>query len=413
MPDFFDAISPAGAYDGISKNYTLPTAPNPPESLYLILDGVSLVKDLDFTISAANITLNFNAPKSTDIFKAYYQVQSAIPNDTPINYVFNDIPHGNCDGYNISFTLDTTPQPSSSLMLTMDGVYLFAGIDYSILKYTVTFNVPPNPGSILLASYRISPYPTGVRSDGYPKSLIIPYIRNYLNDPNRVLWSDDQILLWATQAEIEITQRLSIYWIKFPLAIVKGQGTYSMPINLKGITRITYRGTPIEMLTQKQVSNLSPVYRTQQSKVMYAYLQFEGYYTLRLFCTPDENLPTISVDYEIYTDKNLANEFQIGAYFYATESDPNFIVPDYLYKRTVRYYICWKAFSVEGDGQDIDVGAYYRQKFEEQMQRNIIFLGKIYAAKERQLQPQYLNNMRKIARPVLPPNFGPVVPPYK
>lgn len=242
------------------------------------------------------------------------------------------------------------------------------------------------------------------------KINLLPYIRNYLNDPNGLLWTDTQLSRYLSQAEVDITQRSQIYWAKFPLALTNGVGTYTMPANLKGITRMTYRGTPVEMLTQSQIADLTPTYRTQVSRVMYAYLQFEGYYTLRLFCTPYENLPILSVGNDIYTDKNILNEFQISAYFFAIESTPYFIIPDYIFRRTMRYFVCWKAFLAEGDGQDAQVAGYYAKKYDAQIQNNDRFLSKIYASKERQYQPGYLNNQRKVARPVLPPNFGPVIP---
>lgn len=248
------------------------------------------------------------------------------------------------------------------------------------------------------------------RSNSILKTSLVPYIRNYLNDPNGLLWTDTQLNRYINQAEVDITQRSAIYWGKFPLALINGTGTYTMPANLRGITRMTYRGTPVEMLTQNQIADLTPTYRTQVSRVMYAYLQFEGYYTLRLFCTPYENLPILSVGNDIYTDKNILNEFQISAYFFATESATTFVIPDYLIRRTIRYFTCWKAFTAEGDGQDTQVAGYYQKKYEAQIQSNDGFISKIYASKERQYQPGYLNNNRRVARPVLPPNFGPTIP---
>lgn len=409
MPSFFDSITLSGAYDGVSQTYTIPQTPNPSNSLYLIYDGVLLIDGYDFNLVGRVINFITLKPKTKDILRAYFQVNSSDPNDPQPNFYFNEVPSGSIDGNNKIFTLANAPIPSISLLLTLDGVYLTPVLDYTISNAIITFIAAPAIGSILLATYRVT---YNVRLSSNIKSNLIPYIRNYLNDPNSKLWTDGELQRWISQAELEVTQRVNIYWIKFPLALVKGQGTYQMPVNLKGITRMTYRGTPVEMLTQNQIAMMSPTYRTQISKVLYAYLQFEGYYTLRLFCIPNEDLPIISTGNDIYTDKNLLNEFQISAFFYSMESAPNFIIPDYLTARTIRYYVCWKAFSIEGSGQDIKIGSYYRQKFEEQMARNIGFFSKIYAAKERQLQPQYLNIMRKVTRPVLPPNFGPIVNPY-
>jgi len=405
MPSFFDSITPAGAYDGVSKIYTLPAAPSPPDVLLLLFDGILLNPNIDYTLIDNVITFSAIIPVKKTILRAYFQIDSPAPVDETIEFVNNETPY--YIGVN-QYTLQQIPVPMESLRLTMDGVSLFQGIDYDIVGKVITFRYTVPSNAILTANYRLL---LEFRIKQYAKSGIISYIRGYLNDPAAVIWSDAELLQWISQAEMEITQRLSIYWIKFPLALYAGQGLYDMPENLKGITRLTYRSTPVEMITQYQMATLVPTYRNQQSRVLYASLQFEGYYTLRLFCTPYEDLPALSQGNDIYTDKNLLNEFQISAYFYSSETTPYIITPDYLARRTIRYYVMWKAFSIEGNGQDINVAGYYRQKFEEQMAKNTVFYDKIYASKERQLQPQFLNVKRRVARPVLPPNYGPIVPP--
>lgn len=405
--NFTDSVKPSGVYDGVNQIFLLPAAPTPAASLYLVYNGLLLTQDLDYHLVGNQITLIYLAPSSTDIFTAFYRTLGSAVELTQ-NISTLEVPSGIVNGINKIFTLAITPNPPSSLIVAVNGLTQTQGIDYTLAGNTITFIFAPLDGALLVAGYRYYSIITD-RFHGELKSDLVPYIRNYLNDPAGVLWTDTQLTRFINQGEVDITQRLAIYWAKFPLALTNGVGLYTMPANLRGITRMTYRGTPVEMLTQSQLGDLTPTYRTQISRVMYASLQFEGYYTLRLFCTPYENLPAISVGNEIYTDKNILNEFQISAYFFATESNPYSIVPDYLFRRTVRYFVCWKAFIMEGDGQDIQVGGYYAKKYEAQIQNNERFVSKIYAAKERQLQPGYLNNNRRVARPVLPPNFGPTI----
>jgi hypothetical protein len=77
-------------------------------------------------------------------------------NAAPIVFVDSEIPSGVVDGANATYTLANAPSPQSSLLLYRNGLFMTAGIDYSISAATITF-VPgaiPQTGDLLTASYR-------------------------------------------------------------------------------------------------------------------------------------------------------------------------------------------------------------------------------------------------------------------
>lgn len=73
-------------------------------------------------------------------------------------FVENEVPTGTVNGSNAAFTLAGTPNPAASLEVYVNGVHMKSGgEDFSLSGSTITFTVAPATGSLLLASYRISP----------------------------------------------------------------------------------------------------------------------------------------------------------------------------------------------------------------------------------------------------------------
>ena len=64
-----------------------------------------------------------------------------------------EVPSGAIDGINETYTLAHTPSPSASLQLFLNGALQTEGEDFSLATNTITFNVPPLAGSVLVAYY--------------------------------------------------------------------------------------------------------------------------------------------------------------------------------------------------------------------------------------------------------------------
>ncbi len=73
-------------------------------------------------------------------------------------FVFNDTPVGNIDGVNTTFTILYTPNPSSSLQLTLQGQLQIQGTEYTLSESTITMVSAPYEGMVLKAPfYTVSP----------------------------------------------------------------------------------------------------------------------------------------------------------------------------------------------------------------------------------------------------------------
>ena len=74
------------------------------------------------------------------------------------SFIDNQVPSGNVDGVNKSFSLSTVPSlggAGSSLHLHRNGILQKAGTDFNLNGNIITFINAPLTGDMLLASYRI------------------------------------------------------------------------------------------------------------------------------------------------------------------------------------------------------------------------------------------------------------------
>ena len=91
---------------------------------------------------------------------------------TPGTAVVNEVPSGTVDGLNVTFTLANTPN-SGTLQLYLNGSLQHVGAanDYTLSDATITFNIPPNNGATILASYNyggsVLVYPGSGTQKGY------------------------------------------------------------------------------------------------------------------------------------------------------------------------------------------------------------------------------------------------------
>jgi hypothetical protein len=74
-----------------------------------------------------------------------------------VGFVDAEVPGGTLDGSNSNFTLANTPNPAASLEIFRNGLLMNQGGDYTLSASAVTFLASsiPQPGDVLLASYRV------------------------------------------------------------------------------------------------------------------------------------------------------------------------------------------------------------------------------------------------------------------
>lgn len=73
-----------------------------------------------------------------------------------VNFVDNVTPSGTIDGSNATFTLPSSPNPTSSLLLMKNGIVLFQGVGYTLTGSTIVFDSSyiPQSGHLIRVWYR-------------------------------------------------------------------------------------------------------------------------------------------------------------------------------------------------------------------------------------------------------------------
>jgi len=73
-------------------------------------------------------------------------------------FVYNAVVTGTVNGSNVTFTLPSTPNPSGSVVLTLQGQVLVETTDYSISGNTITMISAPPTGTVLKCPfYTVAP----------------------------------------------------------------------------------------------------------------------------------------------------------------------------------------------------------------------------------------------------------------
>ena len=153
---FVDAETPAGSVNNANALFTLANTPSPSSSLNLYRNGLLMNPSGDYTVSGNSITFQgASIPQSGDTLLASYRLGGSLPN---VGFVDSATPSGTLDGVNSSFTLSQAPSPTTSAILYRNGVRQTPGLDYTLSGNTISFlgGFIPQPGDILLCSYRIA-----------------------------------------------------------------------------------------------------------------------------------------------------------------------------------------------------------------------------------------------------------------
>jgi hypothetical protein len=153
---FVDGETPGGTVNGVNAGFTLANAPLPASSLALYRNGLLQEQGVDYSLSNSSITfLGSFVPQPADVLTASYRINVSIAG---VTFVDEEVPAGTVDGSNTSFTLSQAPSPVASLSLYRNGVLQKANRDYTLSGTGIVFQpgLAPQPGDILLASYRVT-----------------------------------------------------------------------------------------------------------------------------------------------------------------------------------------------------------------------------------------------------------------
>jgi uncharacterized coiled-coil protein SlyX len=151
---FVDSEVPSGAIDGTNLIFSLANPPAPTASLTIFRNGLALSAGVDYTLSGSAVTfLSASKPQAGDMLLAYYRMAGS---GSTTNFTDGETPGGTINGTNVTFTLASAPNPSTSLRLFRNGLLVAPGVEYTMSGSSLTFTSArtPQTGDSLAAYYR-------------------------------------------------------------------------------------------------------------------------------------------------------------------------------------------------------------------------------------------------------------------
>jgi hypothetical protein len=161
--------TPSGLADGSNYTFTLDHSPEPVNSLMFYVNGILQKQGefSDYVLTDNVVTMNF-VPQDGSTITATYAYKITLPTvGSDINWM--EIPAGEVDGINYTFTLENEPLPTDALMFYVNGVLQRQGpfYDYTFsMGDTITMNYIPYSGSNIAATY---PYDASLITGDRPK----------------------------------------------------------------------------------------------------------------------------------------------------------------------------------------------------------------------------------------------------
>lgn len=145
---------PTGDVNSVNMLFYLANKPEPSSALQFYVNGVLQRQgaSFDYTIGDKDIVMNY-APQDGSHLMATYPYVYFLPTSTQ----WAEVPIGLTNGSNFTFTISNVPNPTSALMLFVNGVLQRQGpgadYEFNSVTKTITMNFIPAVGSSLLATY--------------------------------------------------------------------------------------------------------------------------------------------------------------------------------------------------------------------------------------------------------------------
>lgn len=246
---------------------------------------------------------------------------------------------------------------------------------------------------------------------------IISYIQSYLNDNTGNMFTVTYLQEQVVKACVEIGNELGKCITRYSFDVTNGQPTYRLQDVTKDVLRVTINGFKMEPKTQSQLAMLSPVYRSFASRAFYYSIQMDGYLTIRFFPVPQSTQSIVDPN-RLNGDDGIGNGYivmctqNLSGNNLGTTSGSNgstISIPNYTGRKLIKDYVCWKAYAADGHGQDLRSAKYFKQKFKGRIDFYKDIINTVVLPTTRELEDVMMQKPYRLAQPILPPNFGPIV----
>lgn len=197
------------------------------------------------------------------------------------------------------------------------------------------------------------------------------------------IWDDTYLQDLTNDGEEEFADRVIRIFERKSLAISKGVATISLPSDFIKLVQLTWKGVKLLPLTREQLSILDHKYLTHENTPDYYTISMDGLLKLRFYPVPNENIN--ADDSDLYDGAGIRDRVILSYYRLPDTSKTSFEVPDYLARRTIKYYVLSKAFKIESPGQRVDLADYYEERKRTSYSFAEDIMGTLYYTRRRRL----------------------------
>lgn len=225
------------------------------------------------------------------------------------------------------------------------------------------------------------------------------------------IWSESYLQSQLEEAERYFVNQVDYIFFRFSIPISAGVSCYSLPSFVRKIVRIGYQGYRVEPISYHQMMELCPSSavvnegtknEAPQSRPLYYCLDPKNRWGIKFYPTPP--LDIAANDYNIY-GSGADNRVVISCWRAPLPGTTSLVLPDYIGRRTRKYYVLSKAFEKEGKGQNIKAAQYHGKKLDFAVEMFKKINSGVFVSKRPRLDESSLLVGRKPHRPVLPPDY--------
>lgn len=131
---------------------------------------------------------------------------------------------------------------------------------------------------------------------------LVDSIRDTLNDPDGDRWTNSRILRSINDATKDINLSTSILRGRGSFSILAGTHTYKLPDNVQLISKVLYKGEPVEFKSHSQMDDIDSSWELHYGNVI-KYIVYDKLNMSNLRVYPTPQIPSLDIDsFGIITD---------------------------------------------------------------------------------------------------------------
>lgn len=219
-------------------------------------------------------------------------------------------------------------------------------------------------------------------------------------------FTDSQLTTWAQTYEREVCAKENLLCDRVALAITENVNEYELPNYVTNIRSVLWQGKELHAKGfRASVMTGDTPFQTSGSIPFEYVFSGKGLRVLKFLPSPNTGIAQYMGD--LWTAD--ADRYGVIVEFYRTpdySAAPPLQLPAWNRQYTLKDYVCWKAFQMEGPQQDTRAAEYYSNRLNQGIDYMRKIVGQIHKSQVNILYDNKFEGRRKPGRPVLPPNFG-------